>query len=122
MIRIFNEIKDAFISADFAIESSMKVNELCKKFKENFGVSLRVYKGKQLAFDGRMTLKSLDERTTKTSINFDSESLKIRANMKISDVKTLFLNQFGIVIQVADIENKKIIADNLTLGEAKRQQ
>ncbi|WP_454937352.1 hypothetical protein [Capnocytophaga leadbetteri] len=121
MIRILNEIKDAFTSADFNVESTMKVNDLCKKFKENFGLALRVYKGKQIASDGRMTLKSLDERTTKTSVNFDSESLKLRANMQISEVEKKFLDHFGIVIKIADIENKKIISGNLTLGNAKRQ-
>lgn len=104
MIRILNEIKDAFTSADFNVESTMKVNDLCKKFKENFGLALRVYKGKQIASDGRMTLKSLDERTTKTSVNFDSESLKLRANMQISEVEKKFLDHFGIVIKIADIE------------------
>ncbi|WP_454948096.1 hypothetical protein [Capnocytophaga leadbetteri] len=121
MIRILNEIKDAFTSADFNVESTMKVNDLCKKFKENFGLALRVYKGKQIASDGRMTLKSLDERTKKTSVNFDSESLKLRANMQISEVEKKFLDHFGIVIKIADIENKKIISGNLTLGNAKRQ-
>lgn len=121
MIRILNEIKDAFTSADFNVESTMKVNDLCKKFKENFGLALCVYKGKQIASDGRMTLKSLDERTTKTSVNFDSESLKLRANMQISEVEKKFLDHFGIVIKIADIENKKIISGNLTLGNAKRQ-
>ncbi|AVM50794.1 hypothetical protein [Capnocytophaga sp. oral taxon 878] len=121
MIQILNEIKDIFTSADFNVESSMKVNDLCKKFKENFGLALRVYKGKQIASDGRMTLKSLDERTTKTSVNFDSETLKLRANMLVSEVEKKFLDHFGIVVKVADIENKKIISSNITLGNAKRQ-
>lgn len=121
MIRILNEIKDAFTSADFNVESTMKVNDLCKKFKENFGLALRVYKGKQIASDGRMTLKSLDERTTKTSVNFDSETIKLRANMRVSEVEKRFLENFGIVVKIADIENKKIISGNITLGNAKRQ-
>ena len=121
MIRILNEIKDAFTSADFNVESTMKVNDLCKKFKENFGLALRVYKGKQIASDGRMTLKSLDERTTKTSVNFDSETIKLRANMQVSEGEKRFLENFGIVVKIADIENKKIISGNITLGNAKRQ-
>ena len=121
MIRILNEIKDAFTSEDFNVESTMKVNDLCKKFKENFGLALRVYKGKQIASDGRMTLKSLDERTTKTSVNFDSETIKLRANMRVSEVEKRFLENFGIVVKIADIENKKIISGNITLGNAKRQ-
>ena len=67
-----------------------------------------------------MTLKTLDERTTQTSVNFDSNKLKIKATNKIGEVEQLFLNHFGITVQIADIENKKLLDDNLTLGEAKR--
>lgn len=115
-----NKIKDSLTSTDFEVESTMKVTDLCKKFKVKFGLSLRVYKGKKLADDGRMTLKTLDQRTTQTSVNFDSSKLKIKANQKIIEVENLFLEHFGIAVQIADIENKKILTDELTLGEAKR--
>lgn len=99
---LFNKIVDTFTSTEFEVESSMKVTELTKQFKEKFGISLRVYKGKKLASDGRMTLKTLDQRT-QTSVNFDSEKLKIRATQKVGEVEKLFLNHFGIVVQIADI-------------------
>lgn len=118
-MKLFNKIKDAFTSADFSVESSMRVVVLCKTFKNNFGLSLRVYKGKQLA-DGRLSLNTLDQRTTQNSINFDANKLVIKANMKIGDVEDLFLNHFGIVVQIADIENKKLLSNDLTLGDAKR--
>lgn len=119
-MKILNKLKDALTSTDFIVESTMKVNDLCKQFKNEFGLSLRVYKGKKLADDGRMTLKTLDQRTTQTSINFDSSKLKIKANQKVLEVETLFLNHFGIVVQIADIENKKLLPDDITLGDAKR--
>ena len=120
-MKILNQIKDSFTSTDFEVEITMKVTDLTKQFKNKFGLSLRVYKGKKLADDGRMTLKTLDERTTQTSVNFDSNKLKIKATNKIGEVEQLFLNHFGITVQIADIENKKLLDDNLTLGEAKRQ-
>ena len=120
-MKILNQIKDSFTSTDFEVEITMKVTDLTKHFKNKFGLSLRVYKGKKLADDGRMTLKTLDERTTQTSVNFDSNKLKIKATNKIGEVEQLFLNHFGITVQIADIENKKLLDDNLTLGEAKRQ-
>ena len=120
-MKILNQIKDSFTSTDFEVEITMKVTDLTKQFKNKFGLSLRVYKGKKLADDGRMTLKTLDERTTQTSVNFDSNKLKIKASNKIGEVEQLFLNHFGITVQIADIENKKLLDDNLTLGEAKRQ-
>ncbi len=121
-MKLFNQIVDTFTSTEFEVESSMKVTELTKQFKDKFGLSLRVYKGKKLANDGRMTLKTLDERTTQTSVNFDANKLKIRATQKVGEVEKLFLDNFGIVVQIADIENKNLVEDSLTLGDARRKK
>jgi hypothetical protein len=121
-MNIFNKIKDSFTSEDFEVESSMKVSELSKKFKTRFGLSLRIYKGKQIADDGRMTLKTLDQRTTKSNVNFDASNLKIKASQSVLEVETLFFEKFGLVVQIADIENSKLIDNELSLGEARRQQ
>lgn len=118
-MKLINQIKDTFTSADFKIESTMRVVVLCKTFKAKFGLSLRIYKGKQIA-DGRLSLNTLDQRTTQTSVKFDSEKLVIKAKMKIGEVEEAFLNHFGIVVQIADIENKKLLSDDLTLGDARR--
>ena len=121
-MKIFNQIKDTFTSTEFEVEITMKVNDLTKQFKNKFGLSLRVYKGKKLADDGRMTLKTLDQRTTQTSVNFDSSKMKIKATQKVLEVENLFLENFGIVVQIADVENKKLLADDITLGDAKRMK
>ena len=121
-MKIFNQIKDTFTSTEFEVEITMKVTDLTKQFKNKFGLSLRVYKGKKLADDGRMTLKTLDQRTTQTSVNFDSSKLKIKATQKVLEVENLFLENFGIVVQIADNENKKLLADDITLGDAKRMK
>ena len=121
-MKILNQIKDSFTSSEFEVESTMKVTDLTKQFKNKFGLSLRVYKGKKLADDGRMTLKTLDQRTTQTSVNFDSSKMKIKATQKVLEVEKLFLENFGIVVQIADIENKKLLADDITLGDAKRMK
>lgn len=121
-MKIFNRLKDSFTSEEFKVESSMKVSDLSKKFKTRFGLSLRIYKGKQLADDGRMTLKTLDQRTSKTSVNFSSTNLKIKATLTVLQVEELFFEKFGLVVQIADIENKKLVANELSLGDAKRQQ
>ena len=121
-MKIFNQIKDTFTSTEFEVEITMKVTDLTKQFKNKFGLSLRVYKGKKLADDGRMTLKTLDQRTTQTAVNFDSSKMKIKATQKVLEVENLFLENFGIVVQIADIENKKLLADDITLGDAKRMK
>ena len=121
-MKIFNQIKDSFTSSEFEVEITMKVTDLTKQFKNKFGLSLRVYKGKKLADDGRMTLKTLDQRTTQTSVNFDSSKMKIKATNKVLEVEQMFLENFGIVVQIADVENKKLLADDITLGDAKRMK
>lgn len=121
-MKIFNQILDTFTSTEFEVEITMKVTDLTKQFKNKFGLSLRVYKGKKLADDGRMTLKTLDQRTTQTSVNFESSKMKIKATQKVLEVENLFLENFGIVVQIADIENKKLLADDITLGDAKRMK
>ena len=121
-MKIVNQIKDSFTSSEFEVESTMKVTDLTKQFKNKFGLSLRVYKGKKLADDGRMTLKTLDQRTTQTSVNFNSSKMKIKATQKVLEVENLFLENFGIVVQIADVENKKLLADDITLGDAKRMK
>ncbi|MDO5609056.1 MAG: hypothetical protein Q4G08_11445 [Capnocytophaga sp.] len=120
MKQLFNKIVDTFTSADFEVKSTMKVTELTKHFKANFGLSLRVYKGKQIASDGRMTLKTLDKRVTQTAVNFDSDKMKIRATQTVGEVEQMFLDNLGIVVQIADLENKKLINNALTLGDARR--
>lgn len=121
-MKILNQIKDTFTTTEFEVESSMKVSELSKKFKNKFGLSLRIYKGKKIADDGRMTLNTLDQRTTQTNVIFDSTKLKIKASQKVIDVENMFLNSLGIVVQIADAENKKLVDNYLTLGDAKRQE
>jgi hypothetical protein len=120
-MKILNQIKDTFTTTEFEVESSMKVSELSKKFKNKFGLSLRIYKGKKIADDGRMTLNTLNQRTTQTNVVFDSTKLKIKASQKVLEVENMFLNFLGIVVQIADAENKKLVDNDLTLGDAKRQ-
>jgi hypothetical protein len=48
--------------------------------------------------------------------------MKIKATQKVLEVENLFLENFGIVVQIADLENKKLLADDITLGDAKRMK
>lgn len=119
LLNKINNVLDSFKAADFEVESTMKVNALCVAFKKNFGLSLRIYKGKQLA-DGRMTLNTLDQRTTKLSVKADAGKLTIKANQKVGDVEKLFKSHFGIETQVANYEDTKLCNNDLTLGDARR--
>jgi hypothetical protein len=46
---IFSNFFDRFKSADFDIEPNQKVKTVQADFKNNFGLTLRVYKGKMFA-------------------------------------------------------------------------
>ena len=113
-----NNVLDSFKAADFEVSSKMKVNALCTEFKKNFGLSLRVYKGRQLA-DGRMTLNTLDQRTSMT-VKTGARALTVKANQKVGDVEEAFRKQFGITVQIANIDNTKLCDNDLTLGDARR--
>lgn len=119
IIQKINNVLDSFKAADFEVNRAMKVNALCVAFKKNFGLSLRIYKGKQLA-DGRMTLATLDQRTTTLSVKTGALPLTIKANQKVGDVEELFKKQFGIAVQIANYENTRLCDNDLTLGDARR--
>ena len=118
LLNKINNVLDSFKAADFEVSSKMKVNALCTAFKKNFGLSLRVYKGRQLA-DGRMTLNTLDQRTSMT-VKTGALALTVKANQKVGDVEEAFRKQFGITVQVANFDNTKLCDNDLTLGEARR--
>ncbi len=119
LLNKINNVLDSFKAADFEVKSTMKVNALCVTFKKNFGLSLRIYKGKQLA-DGRMTLATLDQRTTTLTVKTGSMPLTVKANQKVGQVEDLFKKQFGIAVQIANYEDTKLCDNDLTLGEARR--
>ena len=61
---IFNNFFDQFKAGDFTLEPNKKVKTIQSEFKENFKLSLRVYKGKQFA-DPEWTIAGLNEKTSK---------------------------------------------------------
>jgi hypothetical protein len=97
-----------------------KIKTIQSEFKENFGLTLRVYKGKQFA-DPELTVAALDKRTSK-SISSQNESIKIKANMTIGEVEKLVDEHFGLTIQVANEHNTYCVNNGYTLGQASRKE
>jgi hypothetical protein len=93
--------------ADFTITGRMKVKTLKADFKENFGSTLRVYNGQKFADDA--TLASIRKNDAKGG------DVKINGNMLVGNFEKKILEEFGIKVQVADIENTKLISDSITL-------
>ena len=78
MFDFISNITDKFKAKDFHLAPNKKIRSLKADFKNNFGLTLRVYKGKQLA-DEELTLAALNQRTSK-DIKSTNEDLKIKAD------------------------------------------
>lgn len=118
---IIKKIGDSFKAADFEVAPQTKIKTVCKNFKSNFGLSLRVYKGQVIA-DGELTLAQLNKLSTKTDLNTKAGPLKIKASAKVGEAEKKFKEHFGVNVQIADYADKKLCDNNLTIGEASRQK
>ena len=118
---LFNSIKDHFNKAEFTIAPNKKLKTISKEFKETFGLSLIFYKGKMIAEDS-LTLAALNNKTSKEVDTTSKEELKLKASMKVGDAEKLFDSLYGVTVQIKDKSAKNLIDNNLTIGDASRQQ
>jgi hypothetical protein len=117
---LFSNFFDRFKAADFQISPNMKIKSIQSEFKNNFGLTLRVYKGKVLA-DPEITFAQLNKLTSK-DIKTNSTDLVIKANMIISEFEELVNNHFGISVQVANEFDTYNLNNKYTLGQASRRE
>ena len=94
--------------ATIDVHGNTRVKTLKKAFKQEYGVGIRVYKGKHFA----------DDDATLASVRVGDpagDDIKINANMKVGNLEKKFKDVLGVKIQ---IENKAgQLADNkVTLG------
>ena len=116
----FSDLFDNFKAEDFHINSRMKVSSVQRLFKENFGLTLRVYKGKQFA-DPDMTISQLDKRTG-DKITANKKDITIKASINTGDFEKEIKTVYGLTVQVADEFDKYLIKDIYTLGQASRRE
>lgn len=119
MSNFFSNFTDRFKAKDFHIAPNKMVKTVRAEFKENFGLSLRVYKGKQLA-DDEMTFAALNRRTSK-NIKSQAEDLVIKASMTIGEFEKLVDEHFGLTVQVANEQDTYCVGNTYTLGQASRK-
>jgi len=110
---ILGKIMDNFKAADFDISPNTKVKTLQKEFKENFGLTLRVYNGVKFA-DSDKTLGSFKSSNTK------APGFKVKAKMQVDEVEDLFKEHFGLKVQIADKNDSHLVPNKKTLGECAR--
>jgi len=117
---IFSNFFDKFKSADFHLAPNKKIKSIQAEFKQNFGLTLRVYKGKMLA-DSEMTFAQLNAKTSK-EVKASNTDLEIKSNMNIGDFEELINEHFGVTIQVANEFNTYCVNNKYTLGQASRKE
>ena len=117
---IFSNFFDKFKSSDFHLAPNKKIKTIQAEFKENFGLTLRVYKGKMFA-DPEMTFAQLNAKTSK-EVKASNTDLEIKSNMNIGDFEELINEHFGVTIQVANEFNTYCVNNKYTLGQASRKE
>lgn len=99
--------------ADFKVSGRLTVSGLQKQFTKEFGLELRVYKGKKFA-EVASTLAKLSDKKV--------EDFACKGNMKIGNFETNFAEATGLTVQVASVGaafgEGKLIDNGLTLSQA----
>lgn len=113
---LFDKIKDNFTKAEFTVAPNKKLKTISAEFETAFGVELVFYKGKQIA-DGALTLKQLNDKTTKT-VDTKADGIKIKGSMKVGDAEKLFDTHFGVTVQIK--KDGKLVPNGITIGQAAR--
>lgn len=120
MFKFFSNLTDKFKAKDFHISANKKLKTIQSEFKDNFGLTLRIYKGKQLA-DPEMTFAGLNKKTS-SEIHTKSSDLSIKASMNIDEFEKLIRDHYGLTIQVANEFDSYCINNKYTLGQAARKE
>jgi hypothetical protein len=120
MLKFFSNLTDKFKAKDFHIAANKKLKTIQAEFKENFGLTLRIYKGKQLA-DPEMTIAGLNKKTS-SEIHANNVDLSIKASLNIGEFEKLIENHFGLTIQVANEFDTYCVNNKYTLGQASRKE
>ena len=98
--------------AEFNISGRLTVKSLKKQFKEAFGATLRVYKGKQFADDA--TLASIRVGDVKGG------ELKCAGNLKVGNFENKMKELFGVTVQVATKDDSALADNDITIAAAGR--
>lgn len=103
--------------AEFKIDGRMKVKGLKEKFKETFGLTLRVYTTvncKQPAKDDA-TLASIRAEGAKGG------EVAVGSNRKVGSFEKMVAEAYGIGVKVANADNTKLAKDDETLASAAKK-
>lgn len=113
-----DNLKDKFKNAEFTVAPNKKLKTISADFKKAFELTLVFYKGNQIA-DGDLTLAGLNKKTTK-DVKLTADALKIKASTKVGDAEKMFDDTFGVTVQIKDASGKKLVPNEITIGQAAR--
>ena len=103
--------------ADFKIDGRMKVKGLKEKFKETFGLTLRVYTTTTCKVPAK-------DDSTLASIRADGAKggeVTVGSNRKVGSFEKMVAEAYGIGVQVANANNTKLCNDDDTLSAAAKK-
>ena len=115
---LINNILDKFNKAEFTVAPQKKLKTISADFKKAFNLTLVFYKGAQIA-DGELTLAALNKKTTK-DVKANADGIKIKGSTKVGDAEKLFDTNFGVTVQIKDLDGKKLVPNEITIGQAAR--
>jgi len=98
----------------FNITGQMNVGTLKKRFKKEFGLTLRLYDGNKFADDG-VSIASIRKKKGKAG------SFEVRKSIKVENLEKRFEKEFGIKVQVAGSDDSYLCDDEITLASALRK-
>ena len=93
---------------DLKINGRQTVGRLKYEFKKEYGLTLRVYEGKQFA-DEEVTLASLASKKV--------EEFSASGNMLVGNFEKKFEEATGLKVQVASPNDKELVSNINTLSE-----
>ena len=95
---------------NISLVGQTKVSTLQKRFKNEFGLTLRIYEGRSFA-DPNATLGQIRKKQGAPEIG-------IRRNTKIGNLEAKFLDEAGIKVQIAGSDDSYLCDNDLTLAAA----
>ena len=100
--------------ADIKASGNTKVKTIKAQFKEEYGATLRVYKG--------MGKKYADDDETLASARHNNErpdgdgAVDLHGNMLVKTVEERFMKEIGVKVQVASADDSELADNGAKLG------
>lgn len=92
---------------EIKIDGRLLVSTLCTRFKEEFGGTLRVYKGN----------KRCDGSEKVTDVATSTGAYECRSSKTVGGFEKDLMSQFGIKVQVASADDWVLALDEMTLAK-----